>query len=226
MAPRHAAHAVDKVGGITHILAAGKIPIYIRGDSDPSSAAKNAWDLLIPVMHDRHRADLFFLYPARGNGKHAWCPSWDQVSSALPPVPPFPILEDVSYRKDSDLFEYEGFLIEDCALQGFAQPDPDGRCRIGTLRLVHYGTEHSCSVAAHHQEPIPEGSYVLIGDRDWRVPYVVVWVVGTLNSDKRFEKLSVLRTEDEDDIERLMKFGFIGERSWSDLPKKQRITLA
>ncbi|KAF7798211.1 hypothetical protein EIP86_009428 [Pleurotus ostreatoroseus] len=209
MAPRHAAHGVDKVGGITHILTLGKIPMYIRGYSS-SSAAKNAWGLLIPVMDDKHRADLFFLYPARGNGKHAWCPSWDQVNSDLPPAPSFCLIGGVFYRKKSGLFECQCWLLGDCVLQGFAQPDPDGHCRTGTLRLVRDGVEHSFSITAHHQEPIPDGSYALVGDRVLRGSDVVVWAVGMFNSDKRFEKLTVLRTERKDDIDKMMHLGLIG----------------
>ncbi|KAF7798215.1 hypothetical protein EIP86_009432 [Pleurotus ostreatoroseus] len=195
------AHAVDKVGGITHILTWSKIPIYIRGDSDPSSAAKNAWDLLIPVMDNTHQTSLFFLYPARGNGKHAWCPSWDQVNGDLPPAPSFDLSGGVSYREESGLFECAGWLMKDCVLQGFAKPDPDSRCRTGTLRLVHADAEHSFSVAAHHQEPIPDGSYDLLGHRSSELSGdVLLCAVGTFSSDKQFEKLSVLRMERKDHI--------------------------
>ncbi|KAF7798209.1 hypothetical protein EIP86_009426 [Pleurotus ostreatoroseus] len=210
MAPRHAAHAVDKVDGIRHLLALDKIPIFIRGDSDPYSAAKDAWDLLIPVMSDDNLATLFFLYPARGNGKYAWCPSWDQVNGDLPPAPSFYLDGGVSYRKGSGRFECAGWLMKDCVLQGLAQPDPDGRCRTGTLRLVHADAEYSFSVTAHHQEPIPDGSYVLIGDRSVVGPDVMVWAVGAFNSDKRFEKLSVLRTERQADIDNMFCLGLIG----------------
>ncbi|KAF7798214.1 hypothetical protein EIP86_009431 [Pleurotus ostreatoroseus] len=237
MIPRYAAHDVDKVGGITHILTPDKIPIYIRGDSDPSSAAKNAWDRLIPVMHEDNRADLQFHYPARGDGKYAWCPSWDQVNKvncALPPAPTFILQSVVSYCEEQDLYECWAWLIEDCTIQGIAKPDPDGRCRAGTLRLVHDGAEHSFTVTAHHQEPIPDGAYVLIGVRSYILMWppgddVVVWAVGTFSFDKRFEKLSVLRTERQDDIDKMFHLGLIGaynrrKREWEG-PNKVWIPL-
>ncbi|KAF7798208.1 hypothetical protein EIP86_009425 [Pleurotus ostreatoroseus] len=212
MGPRHAAHVVDKVGGITHMLATNKIPIYVRGD--PSSAAEDAWNLLIPVMHPEQRAELFFLYPARGDRKgSAWYLSWDQINGPLPHVSSFTLRGDVNYRKEYGLFLCQGWLIKDCVVQGLGIRDREGHCRTGTLRIARNGAKHSFRVAAHHQERVPNGSYALIGERSRGYPFIVAWTVGTFNADTQFEKVSVLRTEDGDDMDRMYSLGLIGK--WS-----------
>lgn len=221
---RHAAHIVDKVGGLTHVLAEGRIPLYLRGDeSDPASAAEDAWNRLISVMADRHKGDLFWLLPAQGNGKYTWCPSWQQIHDE--PVPQIQMLgssNDVVFDKKSGLFKCWGHVLAKCAVQGLAEPNSDGQCRSGRVLLVrdygHRTTTESFAVAAHHQVPIPDGTYVLSAREDSSrrsSPRCLYWVVGHFDSspEKRFEKLSVLRTEDAKDISRIKELGLVGKKT-------------
>ena len=54
---------------------------------------------------------------------------------------------------------------------------------------------------------------------NWSGRDIVVWVVGTFNSDKRFEKLSVLRTQDKNDIETMQNLGLVNEWQLYDSSK-------
>ena len=130
-------------------------------------------------------------------------------STAVPALSPCPI----TFARGK--FVYKGYMLEACKVSGLSQPDSHNLCRSGELQVVCKGTVHTFRVTAHHQEPIPDGSYALLGDRlHWSNDLdIVLWAVGTFDSDNRFEKLSVLKTEDENSIEILQRLGLIGGRS-------------
>ncbi|KAJ3555295.1 hypothetical protein NM688_g2660 [Phlebia brevispora] len=93
MLGRQATYQVDKVAGLTYILLSlpeespsASFPVYVRGGNDPATL-ESAWSDLIKRMHDYHRVQLAFLYPAPGIGASSWRPSWNQLQAAEAQLP-------------------------------------------------------------------------------------------------------------------------------------------
>ncbi|KAK0477769.1 hypothetical protein IW261DRAFT_1484026 [Armillaria novae-zelandiae] len=74
MRHRDSTMPLDKVAGLVYPLAPTFIPVY-----DPNQSPEDAWEVLMDVIDPSFRAELFFTYPAPGNGRKYWRPSWEQV---------------------------------------------------------------------------------------------------------------------------------------------------
>ncbi len=62
------------------------------------------------------------------------------------------------------------------------------------------GSPHTFRIVADHMYPILDDLYTLIGSSDqdsMLIPSLDLWVVGWLNEDQKFEKLSVFRSVDD-----------------------------
>ncbi|KAK0231722.1 hypothetical protein EDD85DRAFT_956539 [Armillaria nabsnona] len=97
---------------------------------------------------------------------------------------------------------YEGLCIESGIVRGLAVGGADGVNRQGELVVEDAnGTKYKFNIVAAHQYPIPEDSYVLIGEM---VSLMEYWVVGRRLPEKRFEKVSVFKmTDDKEKIKML-----------------------
>ncbi|KAF7797660.1 hypothetical protein EIP86_008860 [Pleurotus ostreatoroseus] len=198
MRMRGADNELDKVCGIAYLLTTkNTLPTY-----DIDESPTNAWTRLVRSMDYRYRAELFFLYPSRGEDA-AWMPSWAQTqgdddlpypgrTEIIPPAKEKS--EYVTFRSERTGYRFAGLRIQACRVKGLVRPDK--KCRNGTLVVNMKGDRVNIKVRAHHQEPIAETKdfrYDLLGTHDLRY-----WVVGRTRRDGTFRKVSVLRIEDEE----------------------------
>ncbi|KAK0456822.1 hypothetical protein EV421DRAFT_2029270 [Armillaria borealis] len=209
MQDRISTYPVDKVAGLAyHIYDLGthSIPAYYE-----SQSLEGAWTALINEMYSDYRGGLFFTYPEPGTGWKKWRPSWEQVMTK-----PLPVEADIRYficvrRDDGDL--YEGFHIERGLVHGLAVGGVEGIDRCGELVVEDVdGIAHSFNIVASHQYPIPEDTYTLLGSDPVSslggICSLQYWVVGKrLPSGKMFEKVSVFKMTDIDEIRRLKELG-------------------
>ncbi|KAF7798225.1 hypothetical protein EIP86_009442 [Pleurotus ostreatoroseus] len=200
MSERHAFHVVDKIGGVTQMLNRGRMPVYVRNDTP--SVGEDAWLRLVDAMNDTFSTHFFFLFPRRGDGKYSWCPSWSQLNERIPRVSDVRLYEESCRTDKMAPFRYEGYTLQGCLVRGLAEADTSGYCRSGTVVITCTGAVYSFEVQAHHQEPIPEDLYALVGNMggspgmaDSGMTY---WVLGHVTSSGKFEKFSVVRMEAKD----------------------------
>ncbi len=195
---------LDKVAGLVYLLRTGSIPIY---DAEQSQA--DAWEVLMDVMAPGFRAEFFFFYPQRGNGKKCWRPSWQQVMANRidePDLSRWP--GQVSRMEDTDVDCYMGYCIESAEVRSLGEVPKEGEPRRGELALKDAtGAPHTLKVVADHAYPIPDGSYTLICcDADEELPSDI-WVVGRLREDGKFEKYAVFSSTDDEEV-KVRKLGF------------------
>ncbi|KAK0499350.1 hypothetical protein EDD18DRAFT_1460291 [Armillaria luteobubalina] len=183
---------LDKVAGLVYLLETRFIPIY-----DINQSPADAWEVLVDVMHPRFRAQLFFLYPAPGNGSKYWHPSWEQlmlnkVTAAFVYPHPFPVCRTDDAHADF----YQGCLIESGNVRGLSEVTKELKPRRGEVVFNNgHGALHTLRIVAEHMYPIPDGFYTLLGRPDG-ISRPDRWVAGQIRQDGRFEKLSVFRSAD------------------------------
>ncbi|KAF7796044.1 hypothetical protein EIP86_007214 [Pleurotus ostreatoroseus] len=205
MRRRAATNELDKIAGLAYLFGSEILPAYIRTDDEAS------WELLMRTIMATYRGQLFFLYPAAGDGKHAWRPSWKQVKTTSLPDPAQSfitgIYQLIRYNEDDETYQCDGHLLRSCSVEGLAEPDVDDYCRRGVLRATSSdGTQHSFSVIAHHQHPIPDGEYALVASRGPSDLYRY-WVVGRWVEPGAFLKVSVVTMVLGKDRRRLRELG-------------------
>jgi len=201
MRPRSATNDVDKVAGVAYFVCTSGteptegVPIY-----NGSMSSETAWGHLVRFhMLGRWQADLFFLFslPSATWGVNTWIPKWKMLMQSLPRADGcFP---KEQLRRYGAVTAYAGPTIERCELAGFgdAYPSDDNerRVRRGSITVKK---EHCFEMEAHHQHPIPDGEYMLLGSSDYRY-----WAIGRLestllSSGEAFHKVSVLRMSKEE----------------------------
>ncbi|KAK0224353.1 hypothetical protein IW262DRAFT_1481655 [Armillaria fumosa] len=189
---------LDKVAGLSYLLFADCIPIYDAKKSDA-----DAWEELMDVMLSLGRGEFFFCFPEPGNGKKYWRPSWQQIMtnkyfmhrSLKPP--------GYVRHGDTDGDWYEGHCIHSAHVSGLDEGLTQRQPRHGEVCFKNTaGLSSTVKIWADHVYPIPDGSYALIGTsdyEDWNFTCPLhFWVVGKLRDNRKFEKLSVFcSAEDE-----------------------------
>ncbi|KAK0245488.1 hypothetical protein EDD85DRAFT_1016590 [Armillaria nabsnona] len=207
MQDRISSNPVDKVAGLAFSLWTGSIPAYHE-----SQSLEDAWTALINEMPSFIRAILFFTYPEPGTGCKKWRPSWEQVMTK-------PLPNDSDWirgvRKNDDDW-HEGFTIERGFVRGFAVGGEEGIDRRGELIVEDAdGTAHTFNILASHQYPIPEDTYTLLGSNPFGQKDEIFppqyWVVGRQLPSKMFEKVSVFKMTDWNEIKRLKELGVSAE---------------
>ncbi len=84
-------------------------------------------------------------------------------------------------------------------VRGLTEAPRDEKLQQGELVLKDTAASHLLKIVAHHEYPIPDSSYALLGCD--RMSFSGdVWVVGRLREDGRFEKLSVFRSADDEQV--------------------------
>ncbi|KAK0499348.1 hypothetical protein EDD18DRAFT_1069168 [Armillaria luteobubalina] len=184
---------LDKVSGLVYLLRQHVIPIY-----DPMQSPEEAWQVLMDVMRYEYQTQLFFFYPEPGHGKKCWRPSWQQVMSDGIVVPPIPLGGVVERTADPDIYSYTGYHIRSANVRGLSEVPDEPTPRLGETDIRDdNGEPRTLKIIADHMYSIPDSVYTLLGcdDRDTGPDR---WVVGKIREDKRFEKLSVFRSADDE----------------------------
>ncbi|KAK0506555.1 hypothetical protein EDD18DRAFT_1058879, partial [Armillaria luteobubalina] len=204
MQERISTYPIDKVAGLAYSLLTQSIPAYYE-----SQPLEDAWTALVNEMSKFIRGSLFFSYPEAGTGCKKWRPSWKQVMEKPLPKDIYRWVGLSEVERDDDDW-CEGRCIERVFVRGLAVGGEEGVDRCGELVVedVH-GISHAFPIAAHHQYPIPEDTYTLLGSHPYTNPQH--WVVGRRLPNKMFEKVSVLMITDPNEIERLYRLGLAAE---------------
>ncbi|SJL05273.1 uncharacterized protein ARMOST_08639 [Armillaria ostoyae] len=187
------------------------VPAYYE-----SQSLEDAWTALINEMELFYRGLLFLTYPEPGTGCQKWRPSWEQVMTKSPSLPDH--CQDFFVQmmiRDGDVDEWwEVPHIKRGFVRGLAVAGVEGINRHGKLVVEDAdGMAHAFNILASHQYPIPEGTYTLLGSypftvsQEGKIYWPQYWVVGRRLPSKRFEKVSVFKMTDSDEIKRLEKLG-------------------
>ncbi|PBK62364.1 hypothetical protein ARMSODRAFT_964212 [Armillaria solidipes] len=197
MQDRVSTKSLDKVAGLAYLLRLQSIPIYDAKKSDV-----DAWEVLMDAMLPLRRAELFFYFPEPGKGRKCWRPSWQQIMMLEHFVPySFPRSGKVYQTEDTDEAWCEGYCINSADVWGLAEGLMEEKPRQGELAFKDAtGSPHTLKIVAHHEYPIPDGSYTLIGCDDVGHLPSDIWVVGRLRDDGKFQKLSVFRSVDDEPV--------------------------
>ncbi len=210
MRDRVCTNPVDRIAGLGYLLqGVGAIPAYYGMQS-----MEDAWAALMDALDRWNRAALFFTYPRPGNGNKVWRPSWSQVMNNGRVLPSNPIMLEAlvgpERTDDTDSDWVEEVSIESGYVQGLAEGSHDGEDRQGELVVTDgAGTMHTFKIIADHQYQIPDGPYALLGSEpydesyDFYDVYVPYWVVGRRLPERKFEKVSVFRIADSEEVKRL-----------------------
>lgn len=211
MQKRASVNPVDKVAGLAYILQSTSVPIYKENED-----VEDAWMRLVENMHERYRGDMFFLYPAPGDGVHQWRPSWRQVTEMELPsvagieVSQLVVLEHLERMPPgyTHVYQYSGSSLENCIVMGLSQPPANGEVRKGEVVVERSGERYTFKVSARHEQLIPEESFALVGGYG-----LEHWVVGksdALHANDTvlaIHKVSVLRMDEEEGARlRTLKF--------------------
>lgn len=200
MQHRKSTKEVEKVMGLAFLLKASTIPAYSEDQN-----LEATWTALVNMTSKRTRAVLFFHYPEPGNRGTKWRPSWDQVMTT-----PLPIVSDCQGSID---WTAEGSghdrswapCIEEGIVRGLTM---GGRRQYGALLVQDaHGGQHAFKITATHSHPIPERAYTMIGDN--RLLY---WVVGQKLSEKKFEKVSVIKIANSEEGKKLKDLNIVKGR--------------
>ncbi|KAK0436102.1 hypothetical protein EV421DRAFT_2086802 [Armillaria borealis] len=204
MRNRVSTNPVDKVAGLAFPLGPGTIPAYHETES-----LENAWTALVNSMYGSMRESFLLLYPGVGLGQKKWRPTWEQVMTEPLPVDH---LCGGFVRRDNGTDEdwFAEVCIEKGHVLGLDVQLAEGRDRCGELVVESMdGEPYTFAIRATHQFLIPDDTYTLLGSSE-RVKHADIdrirrqyWAVGRRLSDKRFEKVSVVMMDDQENVARL-----------------------
>ncbi|KAK0234005.1 hypothetical protein IW262DRAFT_1452551 [Armillaria fumosa] len=198
MRKRVSTNPVDKIAGLAFLMVSRWIPAYYE-----STSLEDAWTALVDSITELRRAELFYVCPEPGDGGPKWRPSWEQVM--MKPLLPYQIYGE--HVEQDQMGDEERCYVR--CIEGFVQGlavveggDQDGEfiveCDDGIERF---------KIIAAHTYPIPEDIYTLISYTCYETPHLCV--VGRSLPDRRFEKVSVVETYDENLNDITEKRGYI-----------------
>ena len=206
MQDRISTHPVDKVAGLAFSLLTRSIPAYHE-----SQSLEDAWTALIDEVDPFYRGVLLFTYPEPGTGHKKWRLSWEQAMTTSLPKDSDASIHIANVGRDNDDW-CEGPHIERGFMRGLAVGGVEGIDRCGELVVEDAeGIVHAFNILVSHHYPIPEDTYTLFGGDPFtpnsEIPLPQHWVVGRRLPSKRFEKVSVFKMTDCDEIQRLNELG-------------------
>jgi hypothetical protein len=188
---RSAARELDKIAGLNYYLAKfSPLPAYILGQ-----APEDAWAHLIRATFSMQRADFFFYFDEPGDGRHIWCPSWQQVKD-VPVLPHLRMIREDINLDDTNVYNIKGYCLENCYIEGLdTVSEGPGGLRAGKVILPpdSLGEEHTIPIVAQHTISIANGYYTLVGGR-----WAHRWVIGHTKEHGFFEKVSVIEIQGDD----------------------------
>lgn len=113
----------------------------------------------------------------------------------------------VEHDDEADEDSLECLCIENGHVRGLDVELEEGTHRCGELVVESAdGMPHTFAIRATHRIPIPTDTYTFLGSRAWLESDQTqrqYWAVGRRLADLRFEKVSVVVMDDQNDIERL-----------------------
>ncbi|KAK0479559.1 hypothetical protein IW261DRAFT_1478059 [Armillaria novae-zelandiae] len=204
MRDRVSTNPVDKVAGLAFPLGPATIPAYYETES-----LEDAWTALVNCMYGSMRESFLLLYPGVGLGQKKWRPTWEQIMTE-----PLPVDHRCGGFVQRDHGTDEDWFAEVCIekgrVLGLDVQSAEGGDRCGELIVESMdGGSYTFAIRATHQFLIPEDTYTLLGSSE-RVKYADIdrirrqyWAVGRRLSDKRFEKVSVVMMNDQEDVTKL-----------------------
>lgn len=209
MRERSSTSKMDQVAGLAYALDLyttrcdpPSLPTYIQSEEDVD--LEGAWNYLISTeKYDTARLQLLFLYPIPGDRCYTWMPSWRQLQTLPLPRPGCSVFFSGRYLKCSvccGLYTLpDGYVIEGCMIEGFAEPGRQGCNRKGNLIVIRNQKAYTFTMTAGHDEPIPTGEYIVVGlCFPQRSQYVErFWILGHAEASGRIRKVSVLTMEDQ-----------------------------
>ncbi|KAK0506558.1 hypothetical protein EDD18DRAFT_1342949 [Armillaria luteobubalina] len=203
MQNRISTYPIDKVAGLAFSMETQSFSPYYECQS-----LEDAWTALVNVMNMSYRSTLVFTYPKPGTGCRKWRPLWEQVMTKSLPNLACWIKESIGRDDDDDC--YQGLSIERGFVHGLMVGGVEGIDRCGKLVVEDaVGMSHTFNILASHQYPIPGDTYTLLG-ADPMIPLdgqillsLQYWVVGRRLPNNMFEKVSVFKMTDSDEIQRL-----------------------
>ncbi|SJL14998.1 uncharacterized protein ARMOST_18478 [Armillaria ostoyae] len=203
MQKRVSTNPVDKVAALSFCLLSEQIPGYYEGQS-----LEDAWNALVNTMNIFSRCDLLFLYPEPGNASKKWRPSWEQAMTTHLPKDKCNIaIASFKWDDKASIDQCNAVTcIEMGLVQGLSVGGAEGVDRHGELTVEDSdGTKHTIKIFATHQYPIPEDTYTLLsmGPHPDGHEAIQHCVVGRRLPEQRFEKLSVFRITNWDEMVRL-----------------------
>lgn len=199
MRRRSAVNETDKVAGLNYYFAQNMpLPSYILGED-----AEDAWKRLLAASKAKHRADLFYLYP-EGGPRGGWAPSWKQITDVGNGVLPRrkSVGQQLSCDPSGTAFTVCGPRVDMGFIDGLSSLRDDDRARrFGTLSIENAseGKVYCAQVEADHDNLIEDGWYTLVGGGSGR--NCLHWVVGRVNDNNEFAKISVVIVGNECDVQ-------------------------
>ncbi|PBK88086.1 hypothetical protein ARMGADRAFT_1168268 [Armillaria gallica] len=198
MQERVSTNPVDRIAGLAWLLSSRTLPAYYENES-----LEDAWTALMNSMYPSMRSSFLFLYPDAGLGHKKWRPTWTQVMTE--PLPDTYCHGFVHHDDNTDEDWCEELCIEKGYILGLDTGSTEGYDRCGELVVKDKdGIAHTFRVRVTHQSPIPEDVYTLLGDA-WSY-----YVVGRRLPGQRFEKVSVIKMDDFQEVK------------WLDIAVKSR----
>ncbi|SJL05361.1 uncharacterized protein ARMOST_08728 [Armillaria ostoyae] len=205
MQDRISTNPVDRVAGLAFLLQTHSIPAYYE-----SQSLEDAWTALIQEMPPNYCGQLFFTYLEPGTACKKWRPSWEQVMTKSLPNGS----DCYAHIEMGDDNWWEGSHIERGFVRGLAVGGAEGINRCGELVVEDANRmAHAFNIIASHQYLIPEDTYTLLGNKPvWKEGRKVnsalqYWVVGRRLPSKMFEKVSVFKMTDSNEIKQLEELG-------------------
>jgi hypothetical protein len=179
----------------------------------------DAWLRFVRSMSPVSRGDLLFLFPAMGHGKFKWMPSWPQLleearkltmsgrtttvqlDQEYGPSTSAEQNPEADYSVDQEE-EYTclAVLVPSCLLVGFDEviPTTNSTARRGTATFqVNADKAMTFNTLVYHSQPIPSGTYCLLSNLGHYNNTCRFWIVGTMDEEKRFHKVSILQIDNE-----------------------------
>ncbi|KAK0456815.1 hypothetical protein EV421DRAFT_2029263 [Armillaria borealis] len=213
MQNRVSTYPIDKVAGVAFLVGsafsqgARSIPAYHE-----SQSLEDTWTALIDEVDPFYRGVLLFTYPEPGTGHKKWRLSWEQAMTRSLPKDGDATIHIANVGRDNDDW-CEGLHIERGFVRGLAVGGVEGIDRCGELVVEDgEGIVHAFNILASHHYPIPEDTYTLLGSNlVWAATNVKFppqhWIVGRRLPSKMFEKVSVFKMTDSNEIKRLKELG-------------------
>ncbi|KAK0493595.1 hypothetical protein EDD18DRAFT_1405441 [Armillaria luteobubalina] len=152
------------------------------------------------------------MYPIVGLGSKKWRPTWDQLMKE--PLPQYVSAYGViNVMRNDEMDEdwYSGPCILKGYVRGFGMGPAENQDRRGELVVrATDGIAHTFKIRITHRFPISEDSYTLLsGGGVWNNK----WVIGKQLPNQRFEKVSVIATDES--VEKSIDFPVSTSRSAS-----------
>ncbi|KAJ7634782.1 hypothetical protein FB45DRAFT_909844 [Roridomyces roridus] len=218
MSKRSAEGDVDKIAGMAYNFASFDQPAFyyeVPPGMEKTELVADAWLRFVRCLSPFSRGDLLFLFPAMGEGKFKWMPSWRQLledaqnlttggrTTSIQLDGEYGPATSAEQNQEED-YSCLAVLVPDCQLTGFdeATPSPSDTSpapvRQGLVTFqANADKALTFAALAHHSQSIPNGTYHLLANLGHYNNTCRFWVVGHMDEEDRFHKISILQSANE-----------------------------